>query len=31
MVLSAMEVTNKDKAELASYKLSDVSQIWYTE
>ena len=31
MVLSAMEVTNKDKAELVSYRLRDVSQIWHTQ
>ena len=30
-MLIAMGVTSKKKTELASYKLRDVSQIWYTE
>ena len=29
--LSAMGVTSREKAELASYQLRDVSQIWYTQ
>ncbi|XP_069145521.1 uncharacterized protein [Solanum lycopersicum] len=29
-VLSAMGVTSREKEELASYQLRDVSQIWYT-
>ena len=30
-VLSAMGVISWEKVELASYQLSDVSQIWYTQ
>ena len=30
-VLSSMRVTSREKAELASYQLRDVSQIWYTQ
>ena len=30
-VLSTMEVTCREKGELASYQLRDVSQIWYTQ
>ena len=30
-VVSAIGVTSKEKAELASYQLRDVSQIWYTQ
>ncbi|TMW83530.1 hypothetical protein EJD97_001447 [Solanum chilense] len=29
-VLSSMEVSSREKVELASYHLRDVSQIWYT-
>ena len=30
-VLSAMGVTSREKMELASYQLRDVSQIWYIQ
>ena len=30
-MLSAMGVTSMEKAELASYQLRDISQIWYTQ
>ena len=30
-VLSAMGVTSREKAELSSYKLRDVSQVWCTQ
>ena len=30
-VLSAMGVTSRDKTELTSYQLRDVSKIWYTQ
>ncbi|XP_069152739.1 uncharacterized protein [Solanum lycopersicum] len=30
-LLSAMGVTSREKAELASYQLRDVAQIWYTQ
>ena len=30
-VLSDMGFTSREKAELASYQLRDVSQIWYTQ
>ncbi|MCQ8086693.1 retrotransposon gag domain-containing protein, partial [Salmonella enterica] len=30
-VVSAMGVTSKEKAELASYQLKDVAQIWFTQ
>ena len=30
-VLSAMGVTSREKAELDSYQLRDVSQMWYTQ
>ena len=29
-VLSAIRVTSREKTQLASYKLRDISQIWYT-
>ena len=29
--LSSIGVTSREKAELASYQLTDVSQIWYTQ
>ena len=30
-ILSVMGVTSREKGELASYQLRDVSQIWYTQ
>ena len=30
-MLSAMGVTSREKAELASYQLREVSQVWYTQ
>ena len=30
-VLSAAGVTSREKAELASYRLMDVFQLWYTQ
>ena len=30
-VLSAMMVTYREKAELASYQLREVAQVWYTQ
>ena len=30
-VLSVMGVTFREKAELALYKLKEVSQVWYTQ
>ena len=30
-VLSVMRVTSREKAELASYQLREVSQVWYTQ
>ena len=30
-VLSVMRVTSREKAELASYQLREVAQLWYTQ
>ena len=30
-VLSAMGVNPREKAELASYQLRDLTQVWYTQ
>ena len=30
-VLSSMGVTSREKAELASYQLKNVAQVWYTQ